>query len=286
VPDFDSPFHRLTVTDNDGVRLLKFERNQQSSMRIDDPFETTIEYVGYLHITMAVKPEARRALVMGLGGGSVVKRMWRDYPALSLDVAEIDGEVVEVAYGLFELPDDDRIDVHIADGREFLGRRLDVYDIVIVDAFDDDRVPRPLMTEEFMRLVRDHLAEDGVVAWNVFGAVYGPHSRPFRSFHRTASNVWRNVWTFPLGIGENAADDTRNIVMLASDSPLSADELAERIGNRVDGLVTVPAFERFAEDLYRGAIRTGDVPLLTDDQGAHKPRYHREKSRRRHPEDR
>jgi len=268
MPDFDSPFHRLTVTDNDGVRLLKFERNQQSSMLIDDPFETTIEYVGYLHITMAVKPDARRALVIGLGGGSVVKRMWRDYPSLSLDVAEIDGEVVEVASALFELPDDERIDVHIADGREFLTRGLDAYDIIIVDAFDDDRVPRPLLTEEFMRLAKDRLSTDGVIAWNLFGAVYGPHSRMFRSFHRTLSNVWRNVWVFPLGIAENAVDDSRNIIMLASDAQLSRDELTTRIGSRVDGMVTVPAFERFAEDLYTGGVRSGDVPLISDEPGA------------------
>jgi spermidine synthase len=265
MPDFDSPFHRLTVTDNDGVRLLKFERNQQSSMLIDDPFETTIEYVGYLHITMAVKPDAAHTLVIGLGGGSVVKRMWRYYPSMRLDVAEIDPEVVEVASALFELPDDERIAVHIADGREFLGRQWDAYDIIIVDAFDDDRVPRPLLTEEFMRLAKERLAPDGVIAWNLFGAVYGPHSRMFRSFHRTATNVWRNVWVFPLGIAVNSVDDTRNIVVLASDSALTPDELAERIGSRVDGLVTVPAFERFAEDLYRGGIRSGDVGLLTDE---------------------
>ena len=265
MPDFDSPFHRLTVTDNDGVRLLKFERNHQSNMLIADPFETTIEYVGYLHITMAVKPDAQRTLVIGLGGGSVVKRMWRDYPAMHLDVAELDGEVVEIAYALFELPDDERIDVHIADGREFLGRRQDIYDIIIIDAFDDDRVPRPLTTGEFMRECKDHLSADGVIAWNVFGAVYGPHSRAFRSFYRTASNVWRNVWVFPLGIAENAVDDSRNIIMLASDAELTPDELAERIGSRVDGLVTVPAFERFADDLYRGGMRTGDVPLIADE---------------------
>jgi spermidine synthase len=275
MPEFDSPYHRLTVTDKDGVRVLKFERNHQSSMRLDAPYETTIEYVGYLHIALAVKPDAARTLVIGLGGGSIVKRMWRDYPAMHIDVAEIDPEVAEVASALFELPDDDRIDVHIADGREFLGRRLDVYDIIIIDAFDDDRVPRPLLTEEFMRLCRDHLAEDGVVAWNVFGAVGGRHSRPFRSFHRTASNVWRNVWTFPLGIAEKPTDDTGNIVVLASDAPITADELTTRIGDRVGGLVTVPAFERFAEDLYRSPIRTGDVPILTDDQGGRHSRYHR-----------
>jgi len=269
MPDFDSPFHRLTVTDNQGVRLLKFERNQQSTMLIGDPFETTIEYVGYLHITLAVAPHATRTLVIGLGGGSVVKRMWRDYPAMHLDVAEIDGEVVEVAYALFDLPDDDRIDVHIADGREFLTRRNDTYDIIIVDAFDDDRVPRPLLTEEFMRTTTEHLAPGGVVAWNLFGAVYGPHSRMFRSFHRTAANVWRNVWVFPLGIAENAVDDSRNVVVLASDVALTHDELAALIASRVDGLVTVPAFERFAEDLYRGGIRTGDVPILSDERGRH-----------------
>ena len=59
MPDFDSPFHRLRVTDNDGVRLLKFERNHQSSMALDDPFETDIEYVDYLHLPLAVKPDAR-----------------------------------------------------------------------------------------------------------------------------------------------------------------------------------------------------------------------------------
>ncbi len=271
MPDFDSPYHRLTVTDNEGVRLLKFERNQQSSMLIDDPFETTIEYVGYLHITLAVKPDATRTLVIGLGGGSLVKRMWRDYPAMHIDVAEIDGEVVEVAYALFELPDDERIDVHIADGREFLSRRTEPYDIIVVDAFDDDRVPRPLLTEEFMRECKDRLSGDGVIAWNVFGAVYGPHSRMFRSLHRTLANVWRNVWVFPLGIAENAVDDSRNIVVLASDAQLTPDELAERIASRVGGLVTVPAFERFAEDLYSGSIRTGDVPLLTD-ENEHGPR--------------
>ena len=38
--EHDTPFHRIRVTDNDGVRLLKFERNQQSTMLIADPLVT------------------------------------------------------------------------------------------------------------------------------------------------------------------------------------------------------------------------------------------------------
>lgn len=264
MPEFTSRYHQLKVIDNEGIRLLKFERNQQSSMLIDDPFETTIEYVGYLLTVMAVKPDSASMLAIGLGGGSLVKRMWRDFPWMHIDAVELDEVVVDVAYDWFALPDDERIVVTVGDGREFVELSDDTYDIIVVDAFDDDRVPRPLTTEEFMRACRDRLSPDGVIAYNVFGAVYGPHSRWFRSFHRTASNVWRNVWAFPLSISENATDDTRNIVMLASDAELTADELAERIASRVDGLISAPAFERFAEDLFRGGIRSGDVPIITD----------------------
>ncbi len=184
-----SAYHRLRVTDANGVRSLIFEHNHQSSMHLDNPFESDIEYVGYLHLTLAVKPNATRTLVLGLGGGSVVKRMWRDYPAMRLDVVELDPEVVDVAHELFALPRDARISIIVDDGRAFVRRAAGPYDIIIVDAFDDDVIPRPLMTEEFLRECRDLLGPGGVIAYNVIGSVQGDSSKQFRGLHRTASNV-------------------------------------------------------------------------------------------------
>ncbi len=281
MPDFDSPFHRLRVTDNGAWRLLKFERNHQSSMALDDPFETDIEYVNYLHLAMAVRPDARTALVIGLGGGSLVKRMWRDYAPLEIDAVEIDEQVAKIAREYFALPDDDRIRVFIDDGREFLGYCAETYDLIVVDAFDDDHIPRPLLTEEFLLSCREHLSPGGVVEYNVIGAVSGSHSKPFRSLYRTLANVWSNVWVFPIGAGDGVTDSTRNMVVLASDADLSDGELLMRIATRVDGLVTVTGFERFGEDMYRGSIRSGDVAILTDPR----PPGHRSsrKADRRHP---
>ena len=262
--EHDSAYHRIHVTDENGVRILRFEHNHQSSMRLDDPFATDIDYVGYLHLTLAVQPAAQRTLVIGLGGGSVVKRMWRDYPEMTLDVVELDPEVVEIARTFFALPEDDRVRVIVGDGRGFVRLAEDSYDIVIVDAFDGDHVPRSLLTEEFMREVRDRLADGGVVAWNVLGHVGGAHSKAFRSLHRTASNVWRRVWTFPIGTPEGLTDPEHNIVLVATDSPLTDDELLDRIAGRAGGRVSVPGFATFGQDLYRGAVRSGDVPLLLD----------------------
>lgn len=259
-----SAHHRLHVTDRDGVRTLRFERHQQSSMRLDDPFATDIEYVAYLHLTLAVVPRPARALVIGLGGGTFVKQLWRDHPALTIDAVEIDAEVAAIAREFFALPDDPRIAVHVADGRAFLEASTAAYDIIVVDAYDDDHIPRPLTTEEFMRLAYAHLAPAGVIAYNVIGTIAGSQSKPLRSLHRTASNVWRRIWLFRAEAMAPGEQRPENVVLLASDAELTDEMLLERIAGRAGGCVSIPAFERFGEQLYQGELRTGDVPIITD----------------------
>lgn len=264
MPEFDSQYHRIHVVDNGAVRLMRFERNHQSSMLIEDPYDTDIEYVHYLHLPMAIRPQAERTLVVGLGGGSLVRRMWRDYPWMSIDAVEIDAEVVEVARAYFGLPEDERLRVFVDDGRSFITLAEGTYDIIVMDAFNDDHVPRHLMTEEFLLDCRDRLEPDGVLAYNVIGAVYGPHSKPFRSFHRTLANIWRNIFVFVVDFTADRDDFTRNLIVLATDAAVTSDELLERIASGVDGLVTVPRFRLFGEDLYLKKVRSGDVPMLTD----------------------
>jgi spermidine synthase len=269
--EFSSPFHEIKVADNNGTRLLKFERNQQSSMRLDDPFESTLEYVDYFHLALAIQPAIERVLVIGLGGGSLAKRMWRDYPEMSIDAVEIDPEVVQIAYELFELPRDERIQVFTGDGRDFLTGCDSTYDLIVIDAFDDDTVPPHLLTDEFLRLCQTHLAEDGVIAYNLIGSVHGDHSKPFRSFHRTISNVWRTVRMFPVGLHADGPAGLAfgcNIIVLASDIEVPVDELLRRIAQRVDGRVSVRVFGVLGKDLYQGDIRSGDVPLLIDPPSA------------------
>lgn len=264
----------IEVTEQGAIRTLRIGRLQQSSMYLDAPFDTDFDYPGYLHLTLAVTPQAKRTLIIGLGGGTVVKRMWRDYPEMHIDSVEIDAEVAEIARNQFALPDDERIGVAIGDGRAYLEDSSATYDIVIVDAFDGDGVPRHLTTEEFCRETRGHLSPDGVLAYNFHGSVSGDRSKAFRSLYRTLANVFARIWVFPIGLSVSGPPgEHREIIVLASDAELSADELLERIETRVDGRVSVPGFHRFGDDLYRERVRAGDVPLLLDPPGAsRKPR--------------
>lgn len=258
----DSAYHHIFVRDVGHLRILQFERYRQSSMYLDAPFETDFEYPSYFHLALAIRPEATRTLAIGLGGGTVVKRMWRDYPLMRVDAVEIDPAVVGVARRFFALPDDERIRVFVDDGRHFLEASEDRYDIIIVDVFDDDRVPRPLTTEEFLRTAWDRLAEGGVLVYNAIGSLTGDRGKPIRSLYRTLRNVWRRVWVFEVDEGVQA--EGANIILLATDKVISAEELRSRIADRVGGRVSVPAFDRFGDDLHTGPIHTADVPLIVD----------------------
>ncbi|TDB37915.1 MAG: methyltransferase domain-containing protein [Actinobacteria bacterium] len=257
-----SAFHHISVIDIGYRRILQFERTRQSSMYLDNPFETDFEYPGFFHVALAIRPDASRTLMIGLGGGTTAKRMWRDYPEMRIDAVELDPDVVAIAREYFELPDDPRIRVVVDDGRHFVETTSERYDIVIVDAFHDDRIPPPLTTEEFFRALRSHMTEDGVVAFNVIGSLLGDRSRLFRSLHRTLRNTFRRVWVFNADEGVDAKGN--NLVVIASDTALTTQELRERIAARVAGRVSIPGFDRFGENLYEGPIRSGDVPILSD----------------------
>lgn len=256
----------IKVFDRGPLRIMRVGRTDQSSMYLDNPFETDFDYPGYLHLAVAVVPDARRTLMIGLGGGTVAKRLWRDHPDMHIDAVELDARIAEYARTHFRLPCDERICVHVEDGRTFLESSKETYDIVMVDAFTDDLVPSPLLTEEFHRTVLAHLSPQGAVAYNFHGSVCGDRSKPFRRLYRTLRVSFRAVWAFPVGLSAGGAPgDHREIIVVATNAPLSTEALLEAIENRAGGRVTVPAFHLMGADLYRGGIRTGDVATYRDD---------------------
>ena len=212
-----------------------------------------------------MNPQAKRVLILGLGGGALPKRWWRDYPDMQIDTVEIDPAVVRISRKYFDLPEDPRLRVFTQDARRFVQTSTDTYDVIFVDAYYADSLPFHLTTNEFFGEVKRRLAPGGVVAYNAIGSVTGRRSELFRGMHKTVSANWENVWVFPIGIGNSGLTELgRNIIVLASDANVSDDELVRRIESNVDGRVKLAEYPSFAADLYTNTIVADDVPLLTD----------------------
>ena len=215
----DTRYHRLFVVEDEESRYLRFDSSFQSGMWLDDPFRTRFAYSDYLHVGLAYKPDAKKVLVVGLGGAAVPKRVWRDFKDVEVTAVELDPEVVETAYRWFDLPRDPRIKIEVDDGRRFLQRNDEKYDVIMVDAFYSDGVPFHLTTLEFVELMRERLTPGGVIATNVIGAITGGSSQITRALWRTYGAVFPTVELHPVyeGAADRRPDDIRNIILVATE---------------------------------------------------------------------
>ncbi|HVM68314.1 MAG TPA: fused MFS/spermidine synthase [Gaiellaceae bacterium] len=263
----DTQYHRVAVVEDDVARYLRFDNSFQSGMFVDDPYETRFAYSDYLHLGLAYRPESKRVLFVGLGGGSAPKRMWRDFPALRIDAVEIDPEVVDVAYRFFELPRDDRLQVTAQDGRRFLAQNEGPWDVIALDAFYADSIPFHLATREFLQLAQSRLAPGGVIVTNVIGAVEGPQSRLLRSMLRTYGTVFPSVAVHPVTeVGDEDLTSVRNVIVVASDGAMpQTDFLQSRWAELRRRAPGAPDLTRAIRNRVERTIPTADVPVLTDD---------------------
>ncbi|GBD30186.1 Polyamine aminopropyltransferase [bacterium HR32] len=260
----DTVYHRITVSDEGGVRYLKLDNYWQSAMDLQQPRRTVFRYADYMHVGMLFQPRPQRVLVIGMGGGTVPKRYLEDYRDVRVDVVDIDPEVVEVAYRFFQVPRDGRLRAFAQDGRQFVRRTEERYDHILMDAYLRDTLPFHLATREFFREVQAKLRPGGVFVANVIGALDGPYSRLFRAVYRTLREVYPGVYVFPVDFGPGGwADALRNVIVVGTEQVWSADQV--RAASRaVQGRVRVPGFSAVVADLYTRPIPTEDVPTLTD----------------------
>jgi spermidine synthase len=137
----------------------------QSSMRLDDPYALALDYTRCMMAFLLFHPEPRRALMIGLGGGSLAKFFHRKLRATHLRVVELDARIVAAAREHFALPSDDaRLSVQTGDGAEALSPEC--CDLLIVDAFEDElHVPR-LASGEFYDGAFLALTEPGALVVN------------------------------------------------------------------------------------------------------------------------
>jgi len=266
-------------------RDLRFDQYIESSVLLTDdasairrPYTSGTTYSDMLHLPLVFNPDAKDILIVG-GGGGVVPVIFKElYPDARIDVVEIDPVVADVAIKWFGMELDDRLRLHVQDGRMFIHNATKKYDAVLLDAYTaGGRIPAHLTTREFLTEVRNRVRPRGVVLMNVISAVEGPASRLFRAELKTFREVFGpdSVYVFPKE--QYASWDpqrSRNIMLLATGSAeprrwSREDVVRESERLLAAGRLKMPSLPRYAGQMLTPAqlnsVRQDDVPLLTDD---------------------
>lgn len=260
-------YHGLSVVDDGEARHLRFDSSFQSGMYLDNPFRTRYQYTDYLQLPLAYNSGTRRILFIGLGGGSLQKRMWRDFPGVDQQVVELDPVVRDVAYRYFELPRSPRVRVTVEDGRRYLQQHDERWDAIVIDAYFSDSLPFHLTTIEFLELARSRLVPGGVIAANLIGALSGEGSQLFRAMYKTYRAVFPTVVVHPVREEEDDEDDVlRNLIVVAGEGAAPGqDVLLDRWRELRARSPKAADLTKAIRDRHEKLVPTRDVPLLTDD---------------------
>lgn len=120
-----------------------------------------------VHVPMSVHPNVKNVLVIGAGDGGVLRELGQ-YPGIeTVDLVEIDEQVIEVCKQF--LPQtacgfqDKRVRIHIADGLKFVRSVENAYDLIIVDSTDPFGPGEGLFTKEFYGNCYNALRADGIM---------------------------------------------------------------------------------------------------------------------------
>ncbi len=167
-----SAFTPIRVTeDRDGVRTLRFgdSGTRQSVVKVNDPTYLGLAYSKVMPLSLGFLECPKKILVVGLGGGSLPVFFHTILPEASIDIVELDADVVRTASEFCGFVQDQRMRVSVEDGRDFIEDCEASYDLIVLDAFDADSVPQHLLTEEFLQAVKGALNPLGAVVANVWG---------------------------------------------------------------------------------------------------------------------
>lgn len=241
-------------------RVMTINGNHQAGT----DFPTTFTHRRIGHLPMLVHPEARRALVIGLGGGATPGAV-SVHDGVEVDVVELAEAVVngarlfeEINYGVVDRPN---VKLRVDDGRNFMLLTKNRYDVVTADVIQPIFAGAGnIYSEEYFKLVRSVLKPDGVVMQWIPGT-----EAEFKLIGRTFMSVF--PYTTAWGDGN---------LFIGSLQPLKLSRRAFDGRMWLPGRQTamrdvrVESFEALLQLFVAGPdeLRAylGDGPLLTDDR--------------------
>ncbi len=166
-------FNDILVIQEKNLRALWFNGNDGVFLqsRINKDNLSTLELV-YSRMSLAAllfNPFPHKILIIGLGAGVFPRALSQIFPGAQIDVVEIDNKVVDFAKKFFYFKESKKCKVFVDDGRWFLNKNEEKYDIIFLDAFKSGSVPFHLKTLQFYQEIKSALTDQGVVGSNLYG---------------------------------------------------------------------------------------------------------------------
>ena len=218
----ESPFGRYKIADTsyDGrpARVLYGDRwSPQSGVALDDKPELLFDYnQRFLEIMMSRPP--KKLLVIGGGAFMLPIAAFNRFTDLTMDVVEIDPLLVQLSKDFFNLPEDERMRIHVEDGAVFVAATRERYDMIILDAFSGYTIPHHLLERATIEQYKRCLTKDGIIALNFISEYKPSRARLAHELLDSFGALFAEVSLYQSDADYGPTDE-QNLLLVASNRP-------------------------------------------------------------------
>lgn len=158
------------IYDDENLRFLYFSQTcMQSAMKLNAPDELVFGYTRDMMGFLLSHPAPQHILMIGLGGGSLVKFCYRFLPQSRITVLEISADVLALREQFMIPADDGRLEIIHDDAISYLQKNRVQADVIMLDGFDIDGLVGELNTPDFYASCHRALKPDGIFVANFWG---------------------------------------------------------------------------------------------------------------------
>jgi predicted membrane-bound spermidine synthase len=206
---------------NQTFRFLKNDVNHSSAIIPGSP-TPVFTYTQLADMFTVNNPDAKKYLVLGGGSYTIPRFIHHNYPAIDIDVAEIEPGLFSLAHKYFELPITDKITNYELDARVFLQSTTTQYDVIFSDVMNSGLfIPPHVATVEFFEAFKARLAPDGIAILNYIGALNTNSMTLTGSLIKTIATVFPNYQLLALRGTDYTGTQNMLFILRHDDKPIT-----------------------------------------------------------------
>lgn len=220
--DVDTLYNRVWVYDSvdqktkKSIKVLLIDPFTTQSAVFKDSDELVFDYLKFFRLAKHFNKDIKSALLIGGAGYAYPRDFLAKNPRATIDVAEIDPGLTELAKDYFRLKGDPRLRIYHEDARIFLNKTQKKYDVIFEDAFGSSyAIPYHLTTKETVTRIYQLLNDDGVLVMNMISAIDGNKGKFLRAEYHTYKSLFENVYLFPVQSPQSPFE-AQNIILVAA----------------------------------------------------------------------
>lgn len=149
----------LELTVVNGKTVLDTSNANYSYGSLQKVLKFSLEHTDVIH--------ANNVLLLGLGGGCVLRTLWDDFNYKGdVTAVDIDPVVIDVAEKEFGIVGDSKTEIICADAFDYAQNNLTKFDLIIIDLFIDNVVPEKFLQEPFWKEILKKVNPHGTIIFN------------------------------------------------------------------------------------------------------------------------